>query len=98
MEAGKATDRPEIALDIESPDYAANWEALTRDLRSRCPMAWSTEHGGHWVATRYEDVVAVAQNAALFTPGKTFDPETGITPGGGAIPPMPIDRLIPSET
>ena len=97
MEAGKG-DRPEIALDIESPDYAANWESLTRDLRSRCPMAWSTEHGGHWVVTRYEDVVAVAQNADLFTTGKTFDRETGTVTGGGAIPPMPIDRLIPSET
>jgi cytochrome P450 len=96
MEAGKG-DRPEIALDIESPDYAANWEIMTRDLRSGCPMAWSTEHGGHWVVTRYEDVVAVAQNEAVFTTGKTFDPETGAITGGGAIPPMPIDRLIPSE-
>jgi cytochrome P450 len=97
MGANNGNDRPEIALDIESPDHAAHWQTQSRDLRERCPMAWSTEHGGYWVVTRYHDVVAVAQNEAVFTTGKTFDRDTGAVTGGGAIPPMPIDRLIPSE-
>jgi cytochrome P450 len=90
--------RPAVAIDVESADHVANWEATSRQLRSQCPMAWSTEHGGYWLVTRYEDVLRVAQDPAGFTSSKTFDPATGVVEGGVAIPPMPIGRLIPAET
>ena len=89
--------RTTIALDPESPDYAAHWDAQTRDLRRKCPVAWSREHGGFWVVTRYADVLSVAQQDAAFTNGKTFDPATGHVEGGVALPPMKIGRLIPAE-
>jgi cytochrome P450 len=91
-------DRPIIALDVESPDHARNWQANGDTLRSKCPMAWSTEHGGHWVASRYRDIVRIVQDDASFTTGKTFDPATGVVDGGVSIPPMPIGRLVPAET
>ena len=91
-------ERPVIALDVESPDHARNWQSDGADLRARCPMAWSSEHGGHWVASRYQDIVRIVQDDASFTTGKTFDPATGVVDGGVSIPPMPIGRLVPAET
>jgi len=92
------SDRPTIALNVEGVNYARAWADEHRVLRGRCPMAWSTELGGYWVATRYEDILAIAQNDGLFTSGKTVDPATGAIEGGIAIPPMPIPRVVPDET
>src|SRR5689334_19119005 len=91
-------DRPTIALDVESPDHARNWQANGDRLRAKCPMAWSSEHGGHWIASRYKDIVRIVQDEENFKTGKTFDPETLHVEGGVSIPPMPIGRLVPAET
>lgn len=61
-------------------------------------MAWSTAYDGFWIATRYRDVVALAQDDDRFTTAKTFDPQTGHVEGGTALPPMPVERLVPAET
>jgi cytochrome P450 len=89
---------PTVAIDVESPDYARNWATELRALRAGCPMAWSSEHGGYWLATRYQDVLQIAQEDRSFTSGKTIDPVTGAVDGGVAIPPMPFARSIPVET
>ncbi len=90
--------RPTIELDLESPEHAASWESTAAGLRSQCPMAWSTGHGGHWIAASYKDVLRIAQDTDGFTTGKTVDPVTGHIAGGTAIPPMPVARLVPAET
>jgi len=97
MEVSAEGKGPTIALDPESSDYAAHWDAHTRELRGKCPVAWSGEHGGFWVVTRYADILSIAQQDAEFTNGKTFDPATGHVEGGVALPPMKIGRLIPAE-
>jgi cytochrome P450 len=90
--------KPTIELDIESPEHAAGWQETASRLRQACPMAWSTTYDGFWVATRYRDVVALAQDNDRFTTAKTFDPQTGHVDGGTALPPMPVERLVPAET
>jgi cytochrome P450 len=89
---------PTVAIDVESPDYACNWATELAALRAGCPMAWSSEHGGFWLATRYHDVLKIAQDDRSFTSGKTIDPVTGAVDGGVAIPPMPFARSVPVET
>ncbi len=90
--------RPTTSIDIESAEHACGWEARFRDLRAECPMVWSSDHGGYWIATRYRDVLQIAQDDATFTSGKSVDPETGAIDGGVAVPPMPIARMVPVET
>src|SRR6185312_4357165 len=51
-------------FDHESEQHASNWPAEFRQMREECPVAWSEEHGGYWVATRYKDVVRMAQDGA----------------------------------
>lgn len=91
-------DKLTIELDIESPQHAADWQETASRLRKACPMAWSTAYDGFWVATRYKDIVSMAQDSDRFSTAKTFDPETGHVEGGTALPPMPVARLVPAET
>lgn len=67
-------------------------------MRSSCPRAWTEKHGGYWVATRYSDVVGIAQNPDKFNSGKKVDPETGEMRGGLSITPSPLPAIIPDET
>jgi cytochrome P450 len=98
MSDAREEARPTIALDVESPDHAANWAPNAEALRAQCPMAWSNEHGGYWVASRHADIVRIVQDEETFKTGKRFDPATGEVEGGVSIPPMPIGRLVPAET
>ncbi|GAA6028848.1 hypothetical protein JCM8097_007428 [Rhodosporidiobolus ruineniae] len=40
--------------------------ALYADLRSRCPVAHTSQYGGVWTLTRHADIAAAAQDSALF--------------------------------
>jgi cytochrome P450 len=56
-------------------------------MRSRCPVAHSDQYGGFWVATKYEDVLGVAQDWA------TYSSAFGLT-----VPQSPIAvRNLPVE-
>lgn len=87
-----------IDFDHTTPQYADNWEGITRELREQCPRAWTSNHGGHWIASKYKDVVDIAQRPEKFTTYKSYDPETGIAQGGTSIPPIPSFRAVPSES
>ena len=67
-------------------------------MRQQCPVAWSDQLGGFWVATRYKDVIAMAQDGDTFSAFKTFDPATQIATGGITIPPGLVPRGLPVES
>lgn len=50
---------PTITMDNLHERYDA--------LRSRCPVSRGSRYGGYWVLTRYDDVRAVAHDAATFS-------------------------------
>jgi cytochrome P450 len=92
----KGKDCP-IHFDHESAEHARTWPEEFRELRGKCPVAWTEKHGGYWVATRYKDIVAMAQDSETFSSDKTFDPATGAVTGGITIPATPIPRGLPVE-
>lgn len=87
-----------IAFDHESVEHARNWPTEFRELREQCPRAWTESYGGFWVATRFADILAIAQQPESFSAHKHYDPATGETRGGLTIPPVPGIRGIPNET
>lgn len=89
-------DNP-VAFDHESPEHADNWQDEFREMREKCPVAWTNRHGGFWVATSYDAVVAMARDPATFSSEKRFDPATGTGSGGITIPFTPIPRGLPVE-
>ncbi|WP_161600460.1 cytochrome P450 [Mycolicibacterium hodleri] len=41
-------------------------QQVYRELRDKCPVQWSDQYGGFWVATRHEDIDRVSKDAANF--------------------------------
>jgi cytochrome P450 len=54
-------------FDYLSPDYARELHPTLARMRSLCPIAHSDQHQGYWVATKYEDVLRVAQDWQTFS-------------------------------
>src|SRR5690349_8597604 len=60
---------PEIQTDFDVHDPAIVDDIFDRyaDLRGRCPVAHSTQYGGHWVATRYDDISEILRDPAIYS-------------------------------
>ena len=83
---GTGVWRPE-QFDHLAPELSEVLYPTLAEMRSRCPVARSDQHGGFWVVTDYEDVLKVAQD------WDTFSSAHGLT-----VPPAPIaTRNIPVE-
>jgi cytochrome P450 len=54
-------------FDHFAPELAGPLYETLKEMRGQCPVARSDQHGGFWVVTRYEDVIAVAQDWATFS-------------------------------
>src|SRR5579871_6263198 len=87
-----------IAFDHDTSAHAKNWPHEYQAMREQCPRAWTENHGGFWIATRYKDIVGIAQRPDSFTTHKSFDPQTGEVQGGLTIPPLPSFRAVPNES
>jgi cytochrome P450 len=67
-------------FDHLSPDLARELHPTLARMRGACPVAHSDQHGGFWVATRYEDVLGIAQDWATFSSAHGVSvPETKMT-------------------
>jgi len=84
-------------FDPERAETFGDRHARLREFRQKCPMARSDAHGGFWLASRFEEVSAVASNAEVFSSAKIFNEELGRWEGGAIVPALPM-RFIPSET
>jgi cytochrome P450 len=52
---------PDVPEDFDSP------HAMFKDLRQRCPVAYSDAMGGFWAISKYEDIVRVLTDWNTFT-------------------------------
>lgn len=61
------TTRPTIDFDHHSHAYVERGIEILRGFQRRCPVAWTKDHGGYWVATRHEDVTAVFKDDGTYS-------------------------------
>jgi cytochrome P450 len=54
-------------FDHLSPHLARDLHGTLAEMRAHHPVAHSERHGGFWVATRYEDVLRIAQDWRTFS-------------------------------
>lgn len=76
-------------FDPLDPDLADSMWERTGEIRERCPISWSSAHGGFWMINRYDDVWDAALNWQRFISAE------------GAVPvqfDLDVLRLIPLET
>jgi cytochrome P450 len=80
--------RPRVDFDHHSPEIAPDPYPAYAQLRERCPVAWSEQHGGFWVLTDYASVYAASQDDDTFRSAPTI-----------ALPEQPYGiRNIPIDT
>jgi cytochrome P450 len=48
-------------FDRHTPQYRDRFEAITSEMHSRCPLAWTDTYGGHWVAAGNKEVFELAR-------------------------------------
>ena len=75
-------------FDYLAPEVNEHLVATLATMRAQCPVTHSDAHGGYWVATRYEDVLRVAQD------WRTYSSEHGVSvPGTSAM----VVKAIPEH-
>src|SRR5688572_15883672 len=74
-------------FDILSPALAQELHPTLAKMRAEHPIAWSEEHGGYWVVTRYEDILRVAQDWETFSSAHGVSVPPGPPP---AVPSIPV--------
>ena len=50
-------------FDRHTPEYRHEFEAITTDMQSKCPLAWTDTYDGHWVAAGHHEVFELARSA-----------------------------------
>jgi cytochrome P450 len=77
-------------FDHLAPELAADLTGTLARMRSLCPVAHSDQYGGFWVATRYEDVLRIAQD------WRTWSSAQGVSvPGTKMVVPAIPEHLDP---
>jgi cytochrome P450 len=68
-EAAAPPDAQEVARGFELHDPAIQDDPYPtyQLLREQCPVAWSEQHGGHWIVTRYDLQSQVFQDAESYS-------------------------------
>jgi cytochrome P450 len=55
------------SFDRHTPEYRERFESITKEMQSKCPLAWSDTYGGHWVATGAKEVFELARSAEFLS-------------------------------
>jgi cytochrome P450 len=54
-------------FDRHAPGYRGRFAEVTKELHSRCPVAWSDTYDGHWVVSGYQEVFDIARRADILS-------------------------------
>ncbi len=77
--------KPTYHFDRHTPEYRLQFEKITEEMQSRCPMAWSDTYDGHWVAAGSRQVFELARCPAV----SNHHDISGETPYQGSRSPRP---------
>ena len=76
MKPLSSEDLPESffrAYDHHAPDCTRDLHNMARQSHERCPVFRSDSHGGFYVVTRYDDIMEVVRNPAVFSSRRGFE-------------------------
>ncbi|MBV9661332.1 MAG: cytochrome P450 [Acidimicrobiales bacterium] len=74
-----------VDFDHHSQEHVEHRDEMYRDLRERCPVAWTNAHDGYWVLSTQEHASALLRDHEHFVSGRHQD-EDGRWHGGDSIP------------
>lgn len=78
--------RAAARFSVNDPALQDDPFPLFAEFRKRCPVAWCDEHGGHYIVSRYDDVLAILQDPERFSSRGLLIPDWEFPLGGKQIP------------
>ena len=60
-------ERVSVDFDQHTPQYRATFPEISHEVRSKCPVAWSTNHGGYWVVSGHDQLTTMSKRADLLS-------------------------------
>ncbi len=75
--------KPMVEFDHNSDEYTANSVAIMREIRQKCPVAYTETAGGFWVVAKHADVTKADRDTATFSSHR----------GGVVIPTSPVQSI-----
>jgi cytochrome P450 len=85
--------RPVVDFDHLSPEGQEAHNAAWKELRGKCPVAWTEHNGGHWLASKHEPIAAAFRDWETFSSARLEGPElTSIL-----VPSFPAALALPEE-
>src|SRR5215471_4447803 len=63
VQADEDRKKNRYQFDRHTPEYRGQFEAITAEMLSKCPVAWSDTYDGHWVAAGHHEVFELARSA-----------------------------------
>jgi cytochrome P450 len=58
-----ARKTPRFDFDPHTPQYREQFTGIAGEMISKCPLAWTDNYEGHWVATGHAEVFEIARSA-----------------------------------
>jgi len=78
-------ERVVVDFDHHSPAYRVGYPQVSHDVREKCPVVWSEQHGGYWVIAGRDLIGELAKHPELLSNDHdAFGDRNGY--GGVAIP------------
>jgi cytochrome P450 len=92
-----STRRPTVDFDLFGPVSRAESDAVWRDTREQCPVAWTDRDGGYWVISGYEEVAAAFRDWEHFSSARTNPEISSIVLGNSRLPLLTPEEIDPPE-
>lgn len=95
------TARTDTGFDHHGPEANADPVAYYREVRERCPVGWTSAHGGFVYTSRYADVAGIARDDATFSSERGPAGDHGVSfviPFGAGLLQLPIELDPPRST
>ena len=73
-------------FDVHNPELQEDPHPLYAQLRARCPVARSDRNGGHYIVSRYDDMIGILQDPERFSSRGVLIPSWDFPLGGRQIP------------
>jgi cytochrome P450 len=87
-------DRPVVDFDHHRPVSERHPDVVYQELREKCPVAWTEQHGGYWVVTKHSDVAQIFKDHKRFSSTHNASVPEGLP---FTIPPVPMGAHIPED-
>jgi cytochrome P450 len=94
---GGVTKQPLIDFDHYRQRSLSESDRAWRDLREKCPVAWTEANGGHWVIAGYQEVARAFKDWESFSSARVEPDVSSLSVGNLRIPPLYPEELDPPQ-